>query len=473
MVSISTMKLKILSPYITAALGVFLFLPAPATAQFPGEDPPAFSWKQSVITNPVFNGETFIMEGGNENGKSMILVHGIGEEGARIWEPFIAKYGDRYHLITFDLPGFGRSAKQNLLYSPENYSAFLQWIISEYAQGSAILLGHSMGGAITLHFAASYPDHVERLILVDAAGILHRSAFTKNMVQIDSQKKWPWFLSAISEEPIAFVNYLTGSAIEKLEKKTASQDIDTILNSRLLRKTFLGGNPKSIASLAVAEENFSPLLGKVKAPVYIIWGNDDAVAPTRTAKALLAKLPGAKLELIENAGHLPMQDQEVLFDEAMGRALIFKPEQRKPEQVESSETHGKCTNRSGMAFSGSYASLEIINCTDVVLEGVTARYVHISESRVVIENSLIHGKEIGLLVDKSQVVATGLKVVADIAISTSKSRLDLAAVELHGRDSAVRAREPSSLLFSISRIDSPHFKGDVHGVRRLTAETSL
>ncbi|MCK5505064.1 MAG: alpha/beta hydrolase, partial [Thermodesulfovibrionia bacterium] len=403
------MILKKMSIFIHSLLFVFLLLPACAEAESSAIDFSRSAWRQSVVTDPVFQGETFIIEGGNKSGKSMVLIHGVGDEASRIWEPFLQEYGAEYHLITFDLPGFGRSAKPNLLYSPAKYSDFVKWVVKEYAQGPIVLLGHSMGGALALHFAASYPEHVERLIIVDAAGVLHRTAFTKNLLTMDSQKKLPKILAATLKKPIAILNHLTGTTVEKIERENSGQAIDSILNNQSLRKIIFLGGSQTIASMAVAQEDFSPLLGRIRAPTYIIWGAEDEVAPVRTGKALAARLPGAKLEIIEEAGHNSISDQKLLFHKAMRRALVFEPVRESIRGIVlTSGRNGSCNNRSGMTFSGSYKSIDIRRCTDVLLQGVTTGAVHVQRSNIVIENSRIHGKDIGLFADHSKIFATGL-----------------------------------------------------------------
>ena len=76
-----------------------------------------------------------------------------------------------------DLPGFGRSGRANAKYAPERYAAVLSRVIAAYGPGPVDVVGHSMGGAISLYHAAAYPEQVRRLIVVDAAGILHRDAW--------------------------------------------------------------------------------------------------------------------------------------------------------------------------------------------------------------------------------------------------------------------------------------------------------
>ena len=114
-------------------------------------------------------------EAGRDHPYTVVLVHGLGEGAARDWEHVIPALARRYHVLTFDLPGFGRSEKQNALYSPANYAAFVKWIMEARVNGPFTLVGHSMGGVIALRFASIYPRNLRHLILIDTPGILHRS----------------------------------------------------------------------------------------------------------------------------------------------------------------------------------------------------------------------------------------------------------------------------------------------------------
>ncbi len=179
-------------------------------------------------------------------------------------------------MIALDLPGFGRSDQANLLYSPERYSAFLDWLVDRYVPGPYILVGHSLGGGVALHHAATSFRGPERLVLIDAAGILHRVALTRFLAEIQV----PDGLPAIGQEPFRWLNRLVGGLLDRVQEQPVS--LDQILSSSLLRKVFLKGNPETIAGLALVETDFSPLVERVKAPTVLLWGDDDAVAPLRT-----------------------------------------------------------------------------------------------------------------------------------------------------------------------------------------------
>ncbi|MBU0482456.1 MAG: alpha/beta hydrolase [Proteobacteria bacterium] len=467
------MKLNKTVLFTYSFLFSLLLLPMAGTAEEAATFSADGAWRRTMVTDPVFKGETFIMEGGKSGAQTLVLIHGAGDEGSGIFEPFLREYRAEYHLLTFDLPGFGRSAKQNLLYSPAAYSSFLRWVVTKYADGPVVLLGHSMGGVLALHFAATHPEQVARLILVDAAGVLHRAAFSKNFLQIEPPKTLPKILAIPLQKPMTILNHLTGTTVERFERERSGEDIDSILNSESLRNTVLGGKPKTIASMAAAEEDFSPLLGRIRAQTGIIWGAEDEMTPLRTGIALAAKIPGAKLEIIENAGHTPMREQAEIFHAATRRALLYVAGETPSDPVVLSGRSASCNNQSGVTFTGNYESIEIRRCTNVTLQDVTAGYVHVFGSSIEIENSRIYGKEVGLYADHSKIIATALSINAEVAISASGSNFDLAAVSLSGRKAAVQTTEQSSLLFSISTIDSPFFRGEVHGIRRVTEDSPL
>ena len=122
--------------------------------------------KGGLVHEPVFEGKFFIRQTGDKNPDTIILVHGLGTLAGKEWGPIEKILANNYHVIVIDLPGFGRSDKKNLLYSPKNYARFIKWLIDRYAHETVTLVGHSLGGAIALYTAASYPQSVDRKSVV-------------------------------------------------------------------------------------------------------------------------------------------------------------------------------------------------------------------------------------------------------------------------------------------------------------------
>jgi len=66
-----------------------------------------------------------------QHSQVLLLVHGVGDDASLIWHELMAFLADEYHVIAFDLPGFGRPGKPNVLYSPERYGEFIHWLIKD------------------------------------------------------------------------------------------------------------------------------------------------------------------------------------------------------------------------------------------------------------------------------------------------------------------------------------------------------
>ncbi|HTG02247.1 MAG TPA: alpha/beta fold hydrolase [Nitrospirota bacterium] len=410
-----------------------------------------------IVQEPIFGGRAAVYEAGRGHARSVVLIHGLGDNGMQDWSRLIPVLARKYHVVAFDLPGFGRSSRQNALYSPERYADFVNWIVRKYVQGPFIAVGHSLGGAVALKFAAAAPEGLERLVVVDAAGILHRVALSKCLLRIGENNG----TSGSAEK----VNDLTRAMLDAMETKSVTAGIENVLADPALRLAVLGGSPARIASLALISDDFSAELDRIRVPVLILWGERDAVSPVRTAKVLAARLPSARFELIRNAGHSPMLDQPERFNDLL-LAEFESGGDSAPKPVppaDGSSRTGVCSGKQGMRFTGDYDLLSLKNCRGVEIRDASVRRLEASGSEAVIENTKIAGEDAGLRAFRSELTLTNVDITGNVALKASRSRLDLAGVRLEGRTSAVTVEKESFLVFSVSRTDSPVRKGYMHG----------
>jgi pimeloyl-ACP methyl ester carboxylesterase len=416
--------------------------------------------RERMVREPVFGGQVLIQEAGRKGNPPLVLIHGLGDLASGTWQGLLPKLARDYHVVTFDLPGFGRSQKQNSLYSPGNYATFVKWVVDSFVGAPPIIVGHSLGGAIALRYAGTYPESLTRLVLVDAAGVLDRRVYTKEMLGVLAEN----FSVPISVD--SFLGNMVGGLPNPLF------DLDLMLDNAMLRQQLLGGDPEKIAAIALIQEDLSPYLFRIKVPTAIIWGEHDRVTPVRTGILLEANLPEATLRIIPGAGHMPMDEQPRLFAAAFSEALKgeYRPAARPVQGVQKT---GRCEGTSGMVFEGDYESLEIVDCQDVHLRDIRARSVILRRSTAVFDRGEISGGDIGLLAEASTLIANGLKISAPVAVSASGSRLDLAGVHLIGERAAVLSGGRLQLFFSVSRIDSPHGSGTIHGLREMAAGEEL
>ncbi|MFH7319079.1 alpha/beta fold hydrolase [Desulfurivibrio sp. D14AmB] len=419
-----------------------------------GAHPPPV--REHLVDEPIFGGQAFLLEAGRGNSPTLLLVHGLGDQASSTWAGLIEELAVDYHVLAVDLPGFGRSDKLNRLYSPKEYAAYLRWLVDRFSTEPVVLVGHSLGGGVALRFAADYPRQVQRLVLIDVAGILHRKIITRDMLDPNLRGRLP----QLPTRPLERIDEWVGNLITSLPQ--LPMDVEQILASETLRARVLAGDPGRIAGLALVQEDFSRTLRTVQAPTFIIWGGEDQVTPLRTGLLLEVLLPQASLLVIPGAGHVPMVQQPKLFRAALNKALVESPPPRVPP-LEPTGRIGICQNEQGLTFSGRYDRLEIVDCSEIRLVDLHANGVTIRGSRVTIEQGVIRGEGTVLRIVDSVVVASGLRVEGDTALAVTASRLDLAGVELIGRETAVQADETSSLLFSVSQLTSSRGRKLIHG----------
>ena len=419
------------------------------------------------IDEPVFGGQMVVYEAGRGNERGILLVHGIGEEAARDFRDHIAWLQKSFHVVAVDLPGFGQSDKANVLYSPGNYARVLKHVAGRFLRGPFVLVGHSMGAVVSLRYAASYPEDVRRLVVIDAPGVLHRYSVTSQYLAHLGLEFVP-----PAAEPADWLTNLARKLLAPLEQLHLNPQI--ILSSPQLRETLLGGDPAKIAGLATVSEDTRQDLPKVRAETLIVWGARDTLAPLRTGKVLALKLPRAQLAVIERAGHEPMLEAPERFRAALEPFLESGlPPAPGPAAPMAKHGDASCQRERNRVFEGEYDSLSLDGCQRVQIRNARVRELRIVDSTVTIDDSRIGGGETGLYARNSTIVMTGGRVEGDVAVTASASRLDFAAAEVEGRDAAVTAPLRSYVVFSLCRVRSPRTQGEVHEFYTVTAKNPL
>ena len=419
------------------------------------------------IDEPVFNGRVVVYEAGRGRARSIVLVHGIGQEGARDYRDQIAWLEQSFHVVAIDLPGFGASDQANVLYSPSNYARVLKHVTDRFVRRPFVLVGHSMGAVVSLRYAAAYPGDVERLAVADAPGVLHRYVATSQFLAQLGLEFVPPFLDPLER----FTNFAR-RLLAPLERLTVDPQI--ILSSPYLRQTLLGSDPAKIAGLAVVSEDLRRVLPEVRADTLILWGARDTIAPLRTAKVLALKLPNSRLVVLERAAHEPMLEAPERFRAEL-EAFLERGLPPAPAAVALPGKHGVtiCRNERNTVFEGEYKALTLDRCPGAKIRNARVLELRVLDSSVTIVDSHIGGGETGLYARASTIEMTGGRIEGDVAITAIESRLDLAAIEVEGRTAAVTAPTKSYVAFSLSRVQSPHTWGDVHDFYTVTPRNPL
>jgi hypothetical protein len=319
-------------------------------------------------------------------------------------------------------------------------------------------VGHSLGGAVTMYFASRHPERIERLVLVNAAGVLLQQVFTRQLIDA-SRSTGGGALDGL----ISVLGTSSDSVIDLVENQL---DLSSWLMANPAMADALFGTPIHVdAALGLVKHDFTVALRSIGAPTMILWGSDDRVTPQRTGELLAGRLEDARLQIIPGAAHMPMTERVDEFNHALLRSLAEPMPPRQTLAVSGvSQGDISCTNRSGAIYSGVFARLSLSNCPNARIENARAREITVENSNVTLMRVTVEGDGVALQVRNSTVIATVIDLSGNVAVRADASRVDLAGAKLRAREKAVDVPNPGRIYFSVSEIDAPDYRGDAHFV---------
>lgn len=412
----------------------------------------------TFITEPVFNASVYMQTIGNPENPAVVLVHGLGDEASTIWESTIELLKNDYYVVTFDLPGFGQSSKANELYSPLNYAKFIHYVAQTYVKKPFHLVGHSMGGAIALKYASIYPSDVASLVLVDAAGILHKFAYSKFLVHSGVNRFFDEQNGLIQGLQTQKLNNFIDKMTDKIDNKMRL-DMETVLASEDLRGVVLGGSPSTIAAVALVEANFNTIPQTIDKRTTIIWGEEDGVAPIQTGYVLTKLMPDATLKIIPHAGHVPMLSHEEAFASYVLEHLTSQQRMEHKKERNKTEPYSlKLKNVQEKTYTGTIKSMTIRDSQKIVIKDATIEELVIVASDVEIINSTIKGEKEMVLVSRN----ANLSIIASDIFGYMKldnTRLNLAGITMSSTHKPLDAATRSTVVFSLCTINDKFIHG--------------
>lgn len=226
-------------------------------------------------------GKTFLLESGNKNGDIIFLIHGSSSNSA-MWFEDLKVLSDQYHLFTIDILGEpGKSAENRLNKSNEDYAKWIREILDSLNIKKVTLIGNSFGGWIALKFATTYPEKINKLVLVATSGItpVKFSFIFKSIIYIMQGEKGL-------------------KKINKLVYGTDKIPEEVMEVSNLIFKNY---NPM-LGSLPTFKDS---QLIKLKMPVmYIAGENDSTVNVYKSAERIKNLIPNSNIKIIKNNGHV-------------------------------------------------------------------------------------------------------------------------------------------------------------------------
>ncbi|WP_150911094.1 alpha/beta fold hydrolase [Marinobacter halotolerans] len=250
------------------------------------------------------------------DGDTIVMIHGFGANKDN-WTRLASELSDDFNVYAIDLPGHGESSKPlDIGYHFDEQTRRLSRILAELDLGRFHMMGNSMGGAITALYAAYYPEQIRSAVLFDPAGIwAYESDLAEQVVAGGKNPLIPTEEGdferlvdfALVEKP--FVPWPIYSVME--EKAIANRDVNTVIFNDIRDSTMAS--------------QFSEDITAIKAPVLIIWGQEDRITDPRNADIFVQQIPDARKVLLDGIGHAPMieapEKSAALFREFLAESV--------------------------------------------------------------------------------------------------------------------------------------------------------
>jgi pimeloyl-ACP methyl ester carboxylesterase len=250
-------------------------------------------------------------------GTPLILIHGYGGSMWQ-WEYQQHPLAAHFRVITPDLIGSGLSDKPDLDYRPEELIESVHGLMDALGLSTATLIGNSMGGGVAIGMALTYPERIDRLVLIDglpdhvrerlASPLMQRAMNTRLPVWLARFGAWLFgshTMDAVLKEIVYDQTLVTPAVLDRSNRNRQRADmIGPLLSIR--------------DSLPLWERHFATRLHEIRHRTLILWGEQDRLFPPQVGRDLQAAIPQARLVMIPEAGHIPQWEQP----RAVNRHLI-------------------------------------------------------------------------------------------------------------------------------------------------------
>jgi pimeloyl-ACP methyl ester carboxylesterase len=248
-------------------------------------------------------------------GTPIVFIHGFPFNSA-MWGPQLAHLPRGWRGIAPDLRGFGASrGGAEDVYTMEIFARDVAALLDHLGEERAVVCGLSMGGYVTFEFLRLFPERVRALVLCDT-----RASADSAEARAGRERQAERVLADNS------VAHVIDTMLPRLISMTTRYGQPGVLE--LVRAMMKEAPPETMARALrgmAARRDSEPLLRTIDVPALVIVGAEDAITSRGQAEFLARGIRGARLETIENAGHLPNLEQADTFNRILHAFLAGLP----------------------------------------------------------------------------------------------------------------------------------------------------
>ncbi len=271
-----------------------------------------------------------------EGKRAVVFVHGLGGCWQNWLENLPATAAAGYRAIALDLPGFGRSALPSDPITITNFARTVDELCVALGLDAVTVVGNSMGGFTAAETAIRHPTRVERLVLVDAAGI--STALSRNWL---SERVGRFLVTgaiggAAPADQAKALKMMGRPGFVQIGMGAVARH-PTLLSRELIAEQLgsLGSAGFMPALEAIIAYDFTDRLAEVACPTLVVQGDRDVLVPVGDAHEFAARIPNSATLILHDTGHVPMLERPTTFNRVLIEFLGQAGEQAAPKAKDS------------------------------------------------------------------------------------------------------------------------------------------
>jgi pimeloyl-ACP methyl ester carboxylesterase len=246
----------------------------------------------------------------------LVFVHGLAGSWPN-WLEQLPVFASERRVLTLDLPGFGHSPMPAEPISISGYARLLDRLLDQLGIDAAAVVGNSMGGFISAELAIAFPQRVERLVLISAAGISTAAEAQPGTVRVvPALRRLETVLAASG----AWLASKSDTVARRARLRDALLYVVTRHPSRLpaplaAEQLRGAGTPGFIQALqAVLDYDVRERLPEIACPTLIVWGAGDRLITVKDADVFAELIPDSRKVVFEDTGHMAMLERPAAFN---------------------------------------------------------------------------------------------------------------------------------------------------------------
>jgi pimeloyl-ACP methyl ester carboxylesterase len=244
---------------------------------------------------------------------TIVWIHGLSGSWQN-WLENLPEFARTHRCVAMDLPGFGASEMPAQEISISGYAASVDALLHKLGIARAAVVGNSMGGFVAAEVAIRYGTWVDKLVLVSAAGLTIEHQRNETALRT---------LRLVGDVLRMGTSWLASKSDELARRPRSRQAMFRVvaahperLPAPLVAEQLRGsGKPGFIDALdAMTDYPLRDRLVKITAPTLVVWGTEDSLVPVRDAWEFGDLIPGARVVVYEDTGHVAMLERPEAFN---------------------------------------------------------------------------------------------------------------------------------------------------------------